>query len=175
MFEIGWALGDDSLSEPLWNQCDQTNVAKLLRNIFAKTPCDFVAFSASNCDEVLLRRLLDLSRTWRLYDLYDLVKRVRPMKHKMVEAVTDPEKPENLAFPSRSLLYPISQLFPDKPHTAHNPDEDAKALLNLVELLRSWYSGSGAAHYTLTRRTTAGRRIFSPQNSQKKAAVARRA
>ncbi|KAJ3148271.1 hypothetical protein HDU89_004868 [Geranomyces variabilis] len=124
MFEIGWALGDDSFSEPLWNQCDQTKVAKLLRHSFAKTPCDFVAFSASNCDEVLLRRLLDLSPTWHLYNLNDLV--------------------------NRSLPYLISQVLPDTPYTAHNPDEDAKALLDLVELLRSWYSGSKAVQF-LTR------------------------
>ncbi|KAI8590494.1 hypothetical protein BDZ88DRAFT_451163 [Geranomyces variabilis] len=88
----------------------------------------------SNCDEVLLRRLVDLSPKWRLYNLYDLVKRVWLLKHSQtVEAVTDREQPEKLAFPGRSLPYSMSQVLPDKPYTAHDPDQDAKALLDLVE------------------------------------------
>ncbi|KAJ3171150.1 hypothetical protein HDU88_008186 [Geranomyces variabilis] len=145
MFEIGWALGGDMYAEPLFQQDDQIKVAQLLRNTFAKTPCDFVSFSTCNCDEVLLRRLVDfdLSPNWRLYNPHDLVKRVWPPKHSQtVEAVTDREQPKKLAFPSRSLPYLMSQVLPDKPYTAHDPDQDAKALLDLVEFLRAWYNGS---------------------------------
>ncbi|KAJ3149449.1 hypothetical protein HDU89_003813 [Geranomyces variabilis] len=155
MFEIGWALGGDMFAEPLFQQDDQSKVAQLLRNTFAKTPCDFVSFSTSNCDEVLLRRLVDfdLSPNCRLYNLYDLVKRVWPLKHSQtVEAVTDCEQPKKLAFPSRSLPYLMSQVLPDnKPYTAHDPDQDAKALLDLVELLRAWYNGSKAVQILARR------------------------